>query len=191
MQPVGPVTAQNTLATDTVMKAMSPSRPEAAMSSEQKLFDFVSRVQAEAFGAGGKGAHISNPVALSSEAIGALKAYLERANKLEDMWGRRVKSMSDSDSVLLLPHGGNGATRDLSASLHSGPANAPFDSMTRIEDRQSGQAVDGIESNVTDAELDQVISALSVMLQHGAETAMITSATSSIGKSISTLIRGS
>lgn len=191
MAPVGSVTAQNTLAADTVIKAVNPSRPDAALSSEQKLFDFISRVQAEAHGAGGKGSHISNPVALSGEAMNALKAYLERANKLEEIWGRKVSSMKDSDSVLLLPQGNNGAARDLDASLHSGPASAPFDSVAGIEQRADGGGVESIEGNVTDAELDKVISALSVILQHGAETAMITTATSNIGKSVSTLIRGS
>lgn len=190
MPPVGSVTAQNTLAADTAMKAVNPSKPDAALSSEQKLFDFISRVQAEAHGAGGKGSHISNPVALSGEALNALKAYLDRANKLEDMWGRRVKSMSDSDSVLLMPQGSNGAAGDVSASLHSGPASAPFDPVAGIGQRSDGGAVESIEGNVTDAELDKVISALSVILQHGAETAMITTATSNIGKSVSTLIRG-
>lgn len=167
--PVSPFAASPTQSP----QAMEPSQN--GLTAEQRLIDYIVRFQAQGLASA---QHLGNPAAISGEALKALKGYFERAAGLQDRLSEKGKGMSSTgdDGAML--------TEAQLPDLPAGPARAPFEPTSRIE--EVGEKTE----NLSLVELQRVMDVMLEIMHYSLETSMVTSATGNVSKSVSTLMRG-
>lgn len=177
-----PVAAQNA-APVTPAPAEAPGTagradPQANVTSERKLFEYVAEIQAQSLLAG-KAGHLANPAALGGETLRLLQGYFDRAGKVQDLTSKKVQFMSDDKSQAA------GAAKDDGPPVHAGPARQQLEPTGP----GAGSAVGGVQP-VADAELDRTVEILMQVLSFAVETNLVASGSGSISRSVNTLLRG-
>ena len=152
-----------------------PARQTASLNSEQKLIDYIARLQTQ----GLTTQSFSNPTGLASEALRSLKGYFERANSLNDQMRRKVNRMDQDEDLASLAQ----ADHDTEM-LPSGPAGQALEPAGA-----SGQELEAA-SKVTQNEIERLCMVLIESARYGAESAVITTASGNVNKSVMMLVRG-